>query len=112
MPGTHRPLRVRLGEDLRAVLADYQRACFNVVEKYGCEFQRYFGDGILFYFGYPNAHEDEGLRAVRSALGIIDAMHDLNVRLEAERGMSLVARLSIHTGLVVAGDIASGEPLE
>ena len=61
------------------------------------------GDGLLVYFGYPHAHEDDAQRAVRTGPGILDAMGDLNRRLEQEKGITLALRLGIHTGLVVVG---------
>src|SRR5262249_58629619 len=69
---------------------------------------QYLGDGLLVYFGYPQAHEDEAQRAVRSGLGIVEAMGALNTRLERAHGVRLAVRLGIHTGLVVVGEIGSG----
>ena len=60
------------------------------------------------YFGYPQAHEDEAQRAVRSGLGMVEALGTLNTRLEREYGVRLAVRLGIHTGLVVIGEIGSG----
>ena len=57
------------------------------------------------YFGYPHAHEDDAQRAVRTGLGILDAMGDLNQRLQRAKGVTLAVRLGIHTGLVVVGDM-------
>ena len=65
----------------------------------------YLGDGLLVYFGYPQAHEDDAQRAVRTGLGILDAMGDLNTRLQQAKGIQLALRLGIHTGLVVVGDM-------
>jgi predicted ATPase/class 3 adenylate cyclase len=99
-------------EELREVLAAYQHVCATVVRRFEGHIARYFGDGILVYFGFPTAHEDEAERAVRSALGIVEAVGQLNTRLEQSRGIRLKVRIGIHTGLVVAGDIAAGEQLE
>jgi predicted ATPase len=63
---------------------------------------------LLAYFGYPLAHEDDAQRAVRAGLGMVEAMGQLNTRLERERGVSLAVRLGIHTGLVVVGDVGGG----
>src|SRR5262249_37008529 len=59
-------------------------------------------------FGYPQAHEDDAQRAVRAGLGMLDALGQLTTRLEQERGVHLAARLGIHTGLVVVGEMGSG----
>src|SRR5262249_31827914 len=63
------------------------------------------GDGLLIYFGYPQAHEDDAHRAVRTGLGILDAMGDLNTRLKLDKGIQLALHLGIHTGLVVVGQM-------
>src|SRR5262249_50613240 len=65
-------------------------------------------DGLLVYFGYPLAHEDDAQRAVRAGLGMIEALGQLNARLEAERGIHLAVRLGVHTGLVVVGEVGGG----
>src|SRR4029453_18896984 len=61
------------------------------------------GDGLLVYFGYPQAHEDDAQRAVRAGLDILAAMEDLNIRLQQENDIALALRIGIHTGLVVVG---------
>jgi class 3 adenylate cyclase/predicted ATPase len=99
-------------EDLREVLAAYQQVCATVIRRFEGFVARYLGDGILVYFGYPTAHEDEAIRAVRSALGIVQAFGQLNARLERDHAVRLHCRIGIHTGLVVAGDIAPGAGLE
>jgi len=63
-------------------------------------------------FGYPQAHEDDARRAVQAALGIVGATDGLNVRVQREHGVRLAVRIGIHTGLVVAGEIAGSEELE
>src|SRR5262249_3705703 len=69
---------------------------------------QYLGDGLLIYFGYPLAHEDDAQRAVRAGLGMVEAMGQLNARLERERGVHLAVRLGVHTGLVVVGEVGGG----
>jgi len=61
---------------------------------------KYMGDGVLIYFGYPQAHEDDAERAVRAGLGVIDAVGHLDVK-----SVKLRARVGIATGLVVVGDL-------
>src|SRR5207244_9894038 len=69
---------------------------------------QYLGDGLLVYFGYPLAQEDDAERAVRAGLGMVEALGQLNTRLGHERGIHLAVRLGIHTGLVVVGEVGSG----
>ena len=69
---------------------------------------QYLGDGLLVYFGYPQAHEDDAQRAVRAGLGIVEALGTLETRLAQERGCSSAVRLGIHTGLVVVGEVGGG----
>src|SRR5262249_13203928 len=73
---------------------------------------RYVGDGLLVYFGYPQAHEDDAQRAIRAGLGIVAALPDLNHRLQQSAGVlresPLQVRIGIHTGLVVVGDMGGG----
>ena len=69
-------------EELHEVLRGYQAACAKDVRRFEGYIARYFGDGLLVYFGYPIAHEDDAQRAVRSGLGILRAIERLNVRLE------------------------------
>ena len=69
------------------------------------------GDGLLVYFGYPLAHEDDAQRAVRAGLGMIEAVGQRNTYLEREHGIRLTVRLGIHTGLVVVGDVGARSAL-
>ncbi len=99
-------------ETLREVLHDYQLVCAEVIRHYEGYIARYFGDGILVYFGYPIAHEEDAQRAVLTGLGIVEKMAPLNARLLRECGLELDVRIGIHTGLVVAGDMDQSENLE
>ena len=65
-------------EDLREVVRAYQEACAKVIARYEGHIAQYLGDGLLVYFGYPQAHEDDAQRAVRAGLGIVEAMGQLN----------------------------------
>jgi class 3 adenylate cyclase len=87
-------------EDLREVMAAYHRAVAGVVAGFDGFVSRYMGDGVLVYFGYPQAHENDAERAVRAGLGAIDAVRRLDVK-----GVKLQTRVGIATGLVVVGDL-------
>jgi class 3 adenylate cyclase/predicted ATPase len=87
-------------EDLREVIAAYHRAVADVVRSLDGFVAKYMGDGVLVYFGYPRAHEDDAERAVRAALGVIEAVGRLDVR-----SGKLQARVGIATGLVIVGNL-------
>ena len=95
-------------EDLREVVHAYQETCAKVIARFEGHIAQYLGDGLLVYFGYPLAHEDDAQRAVRAGLGMIEALGQLNTRLGQERGVHLAVRLGIHTGLVVVGEVGGG----
>ena len=91
-------------EEWRDLMGAYYDACAKVIARFDGHIAQYLGDGLLVYFGYPRAHEDDAQRAVRAALGIIDAVGQLNSALSEQYGVSLAVRLGCHTGLVVVGD--------
>ena len=94
-------------EDLRDVISAYQRCVANTVGRFGGFVAKYMGDGVLVYFGYPQAHEDDAERAVRAGLGLIAAVSALNA------AVPLQTRVGVATGLVIVGDlIGSGEARE
>jgi predicted ATPase/class 3 adenylate cyclase len=95
-------------EDLRAVVRAYQETAAGVIQRYEGHIAQYLGDGLLVYFGYPQAHEDDAQRAVHTGVELVEAIAGLNMRLEASYGVQLAVRLGIHTGPVVIGDIGSG----
>jgi len=99
-------------EDLREVVSQYQAVCAKVIARYDGHIAQYLGDGILVYFGYPKAHENDAQRAVRTGLGIVEAMEGLNRGLQQKMSVKLEVRLGIHTGLVVVGEMGSGHRLE
>ena len=88
-------------EELRDLIAQYQSLCAGAIESFEGYIARYMGDGILVYFGYPQAHEDDAERAVRAGLSIIGELANLTAELAA----AIQVRIGIATGLVVAGDI-------
>src|SRR6266478_1754735 len=87
-------------EDLREVVAAYQGAVAEVVVGFDGFVAKYMGDGVLAYFGYPRAHEDDAEHAVRAGLGVIDAVRRLDVE-----SVKLQARVGLATGSVVVGDL-------
>jgi class 3 adenylate cyclase len=95
-------------EDLREVIRAYQATCVAVIQRFGGHVAQYLGDGLLVYFGYPQAHEDDAQRAVRTGLGILEAMETLHTCLIRDQGVRLAVRVGIHTGLVVVGEMGSG----
>jgi class 3 adenylate cyclase len=97
-------------EELREVVRAYQETCTNVIRRYDGHIAQHLGDGLLVYFGYPAAHEDDAQRAVRAGLEIITALQQHNVG--ARRAVLLQVRIGIHTGVVVIGEIGSSEKRE
>ncbi len=92
-------------EDLRDVVRAYQQVCTDVIQRFDGYVAQLLGDGLLVYFGYPHAHEDDAQRAVRAGLGILAAMSDLHTYLQHAKGLHLALRIGMHTGLVVVGDM-------
>jgi class 3 adenylate cyclase/predicted ATPase len=92
-------------EDWRDVVRAYQKVCTEVIQRYDGHIAQLLGDGLLIYFGYPHAHEDDAQRAVRAGLGMLAAMRDLNQGLQQAKGIQLAIRVGIHTGLVVVGEM-------
>jgi class 3 adenylate cyclase/predicted ATPase len=95
-------------EEWREVMGAYYDTCGKVIARFDGHIANYLGDGLLVYFGYPRAHEDDAQRAVRAGLGIIEAVGQLNAVVSEEHGVSLAVRLGCHTGLVVVGEAVSG----
>ena len=99
-------------EDLRAVVTTYQRAAVEIVERYEGHVAQYLGDGILVYYGYPEVHEDDAWRAVRSAMEIVSTIRFVDSPVAADVVGSLSVRVGIHTGPVVTGNIGAGKRTE
>jgi class 3 adenylate cyclase/predicted ATPase len=96
-------------EDFRDVLGRYHAACTAVIQRYGGQVAQYLGDGLLVYFGWPQAQEDAARRAVHAGLALLTAIRDLGTGLDQDYGIRLALRIGIHTGLVVVGG-GAGEP--
>jgi class 3 adenylate cyclase/tetratricopeptide (TPR) repeat protein len=96
-------------EDLHGIVGTYHRCCNDLIKRNGGFVAKYMGDGVLAYFGYPQAHEHDAERAVRAGLAVLEAVP----KLETAAGIPLQVRIGIATGLVVVGDlIGSGEAQE
>lgn len=78
------------------------------IRPFGGYVAQYLGDGLLLYFGWPQAHEDAAVRAVYASLAIVEAMAPLNTRVEPRYGVRVAVRLGLHTGLAVIGQMGSG----
>jgi class 3 adenylate cyclase/predicted ATPase len=99
-------------EDLRDVVHQYRDACAAAINRYEGTVAQYQGDGILVYFGYPVAHEDDARRAVEAGLDVLRVVNELNERLRAERDVTLAVRVGVHTGLAVVGDVGGANRTE
>ena len=96
-------------EDMREIIGAYHQCCSDLIERNGGVVAKYMGDGVLTYFGYPQAHEHDAERAVRAGLAIVEAAP----KLETLAGAPLHVRVGIATGIVVVGDLlGSGEAEE
>ena len=99
------PLSQQLdAEEWRDVIAQYQQAASTAVERLGGHVAKNLGDGLLIYFGWPTAREDDPQRAIRAGLAIVEAMATLDATLAAGDGTRLTVRIGIHTGPVVIAD--------
>lgn len=95
-------------EDLREVIHHYQKACGEIVQRYDGHIAQFLGDGLLVYFGFPHAHEDDARRAAISALEMINAIKALNRAFTLPENHTLAVRIGINTGLVVTSELGSG----
>ena len=92
-------------EEFRELINAYQESCTKAIDHFGGYIARYLGDGLLVYFGYPEANEDDAERAVRAGLYIIEAMPTLSDELRGVGSNRLEVRIGVATGNVVVGDI-------
>src|SRR5713101_9476311 len=99
-------------EDWREVVRAYQAAGAAVISRYEGRIAQYLGDGLLVYFGYPTAHEDDAQRAVHAGLGIVGAMPALPLPRNVRLPQPLRVRIGIHTGPVVVGEMGGGDKRE
>jgi class 3 adenylate cyclase/predicted ATPase len=90
-------------EELRDLMQAYQRACRDVIMRYEGHVAQYLGDGLMVYFGWPRAHEDDAVRAIRAGLEITQAVFELTA------STPIRARVGIHTGVVVVGETGHGD---
>ncbi|MBW2388384.1 MAG: AAA family ATPase, partial [Deltaproteobacteria bacterium] len=99
-------------EAYRGIVQAYQARAARAIERFEGHVVQYLGDGLLVYFGYPQAHEDDAERAVRAGREILREIEMLSPRIEAEHGVELAARIGIHAGPVVIGEMGGGEKRE
>src|SRR5215207_7449181 len=98
-------------ERLRSLLANYFERMKAIVERHGGTVEKDIGDAVMAVFGVPVLHEDDALRAVRSAVEMREALEGLNEALDRRWGVRLETRTGVNTGEVVAGDPGAGESL-
>ncbi len=99
-------------EPYRRVVRAYHTRAAEAIARYEGHVAQYLGDGLLVYFGYPVAHEDDAERAIRAGREILRELRTLNPRLEAEHGERIQVRVGIHTGPVVVGEMGTGQRKE
>jgi class 3 adenylate cyclase/predicted ATPase len=98
-------------EDFRDIIYSYRDTCANAVRRFDGSIIRYVGDGLLVCFGFPVAHEDDPVRAVRAALSLLNDMRQLNSQ-ESSTNPLIHVRMGMHTGIVIAGDLRSSGTFE
>ena len=94
-------------EDLRDVMRAYQDATGTAITRFGGHIAQTLGDGLMVYFGYPVAHEDDAQRAVAAGLDILSSMTSLNDDMSGKTDVPLAVRVGIHTGMVVTGEVGA-----
>lgn len=96
-------------EELRDIMGDYRSTCSEIVSRYDGHVAQYLGDGILIYFGFPHAHEDDAQRATHAALEITKRIRQHSYPVQTGDNIQLAVRVGVHTGLVVVGEIGGGD---
>jgi len=96
-------------EEMRELIRAYQQTCATAIAECDGHVAQYLGDGLLVYFGYPLAHEDDARRAVRAALEIVAAVERADLRPHHRDAEQLAVRVGVHTGLVVIGEVGDRE---
>ncbi len=99
-------------EEMLDVIQRCQAAARLVVQRYDGHIAQYLGDGILVYFGYPTAHEDDASRAVRAALDILETIDRVSEEIRVDIGIPALMRIGVHAGLAVTGVIGGGDRVE
>jgi class 3 adenylate cyclase/tetratricopeptide (TPR) repeat protein len=95
-------------EDLHDLLTSYRAVCRDSIGDYEGHISQYFGDGVMSYFGYPIAHEDDAVRAVRAALRIVESIALVNQGIGKRLQAEIQVRVGIHTGVAVVGELGPG----
>jgi class 3 adenylate cyclase len=96
-------------EDLRDIIREYRTTCSEVIARHDGHIAQHLGDGILVYFGYPRAHEDDARRAAHAGLQIIQHISEFHFQIDNNTCIQLAVRIGIHTGLVVVGEIGDDD---
>ena len=96
-------------EDLQELIGAYYEVCDRAVNRYAGHVAQYLGDGVLVYFGFPQAHEDDPIRALRAALEIVQELEVERPNIERRWDCTLSVRIGVHTGPVVVGEIGAGD---
>ena len=99
-------------EEWRDILRAYQGVCAEAITRFGGKIQQYAGDGVFAYFGYPVAYDDAARRAVHAGHALLAGVRGLASTTLAQHGFELQARVGLHTGLVVVGEMGAGETRE
>src|SRR5688572_15924226 len=95
-------------EDWHALLTSYHRLCSDVVGRYQGHISQFLGDGVMSYFGYPIAHEDDAVRAVGAALQVVEGLQQVNQGIGQRLGVQLHVRAGVHSGVAVVGEPGPG----
>jgi len=97
-------------DDLYAVIRTYQETCARIIRQFDGQIAQYRGEELVVYFGYPQAHDEDPQRAVRTGLTLVDALGKQLPRLAREPGVHWAVRVGVHTGIVVVGPLGDGGP--